>query len=416
MDFLKFPPARFLFCITLLFMLTVSCSSGGGNTQEDTTNGDNPPADNGGGDGDDPPDDNGGGDTSSSIPECTSGPLFSVLPVSETDFTDLAPLGNLNPTGHTFPTMHHYFYLTNSDGTGAPDEVPVYMPGDAWITSVSTSEHLSAIPVYTDYSITFYPCSQYKAYYGHIQGLSAELQAQLATITDSSCNTYTTGGDDYRHCTYNLEYFMAAGTDIGVAGGTEGQWALDFGARDMRNAPLQFANQTRWENGAGDGIYTACVSDAYEPTQQAFLESRFGYSGIPRTVPPVCGTIEQDITGTAQGVWFLATAGPNDIFPEDPHLALVHDNFDPSIGVLSIGTSLGGASGRHTYTPTSSGFINREVSEITNDGDIYCYPLNSGALLLQMPGTDSIELEFQSSADCDDGIYVFTGDKVSFIR
>ncbi len=356
--------------------------------------------------------------STSSLPDCGSGHLFTALPLSPSDFTDLTPLGNLNPTGHTFPTMHHYFYIVNSDGEGAPDVVNVHMPGDAWIVNINTSEHLSEEPVYTDYSISFKPCSQYRAYFGHIQSLSTDLQSQLEQKSSGSCNTYTTGGKDYRYCTYSMEHYVPADTVIGTAGGTAGQWALDFGARDKRIPALQWANQTRWENGAGDAIYTACVSNAYEPTLKTELESRFGYSGNYRSEPPVCGTIEQDLAGTAQGVWFLASADSNRVFPEDPHVALVHDKIDPSVGVLSIGTSLPEASGAHSFTPASSGLVNREFSEISgNDAGIYCYALTgNSAVLLQLVDDTSLKLEFKE-IDCDvDTPFSFTGSAVLFVR
>jgi hypothetical protein len=214
-----------------------------------------------------------------------------------------------------------------------------------------------------------------------------------------------------------MEYFVASNTVIGTAGGTVGQWALDFGARDERAPALQWANQARWENGAGDIIYTACVSDAYEATLKLTLEGRFGKVGNPRTTPPVCGTIEQDIPGTAQGVWFLSTADVNSIYPEDPHIALVHDNYDPSQGVLSIGTSVPDASGKHLFTPTAAGAVNREFSGISHtDSTIYCYPLQpSGALLLQMAGETSLNLEYQSN-DCTKIPNKLTDSAVLFIR
>jgi len=352
------------------------------------------------------------------LSDCQTGSLFTALPLAENDFTDLAPLGNLNPTGHTFPTKHHYFYIVNSDDEGAPDVVPVYMPGDSWITQISTTEHLSASPVYTDYSISFKPCNQYRAYFGHIQGLSSELETLLENSTADFCTSYSTGGDDYHHCGYSLEHYVSAGTQIGIAGGTVGQWALDFGARDQRQTALQWANQERWEADGDDTIYTACVSDAYEDTLRLTLEARYAYGATTRTVEPVCGTIAQDVPGTAQGVWFLSTASTDTTSPEDQHIALVHDNYNPEVGVLSIGTSISGASGRHEFSPATSGLIDRELSDITNDGLVYCFDINqpNNRLLLQMTGASTLQLEYQSSTQCSDGGFNFTGSEVSFIR
>lgn len=350
--------------------------------------------------------------TNSNIPACGSGDLFSARPLNIGDYSYIAPLGNLNPPGHTYPTMHHYFYITNSDGIGAPDVVPVFSPGDVYITQISTSEHLSASPVFTDYGITFKPCTEYKAFFGHVQSINTELQNQLNRVTPS-CNTYSTGGEDFRYCSYSLEYFVSAGTQLGTTGGRDGQFALDFGARDLRLPALQWANQNRWQISAGDGVYTACPSDAFEATLKAELETGFtDYLGNPRTVAPVCGNIAQDIAASAQGVWFRE--GVSDFYPEDPHIALVHDNFDPNFGVLSLGTSLT-ISGAFRYTPTHNGFIDREFSEVIADNNIYCYNLSSGAkILLRLTSDTRMEVEHQAG-NCSLTPYSFNN-AVAFIR
>lgn len=71
---------------------------------------------------------------------------------------------------------------------------------------------------------------------------------------------------------------------------------------------------------------------------QATLSALLGRFTLRRIIAPTCGTIMQDIAGTAQGRWFFDTSSG-----EDRHLALVHDNVDPRVGVFSVGTSLTGS-------------------------------------------------------------------------
>jgi hypothetical protein len=348
---------------------------------------------------------------------CDGGPYFSVSPLDSTHYNGLAPLGNLNPTGHTFPTNHHYFNIINSDGVGAPDEVPVYMPGDGWIVTVSTSEHLNASPApYTDYALEFKPCSTYTASFGHMFSLSTELQNAIAGA-DANCFSYSTGGEDFRECEYDMEYFISAGTPVGTTGGREGQWALDYGAQDMDQTPLQWANQSRIENYASDLPYTACMSDAFEPAIKTELESRYSnFDGSKkRTVAPLCGHIDQDIAGTAQGIWF--EQGTTGFYPEDPHLALVHDNVDPTQGVFSIGTALSDLSGvSHSFTPQNSGQTDQDFSQVTADGNIYCYPYTSGRILLTMPGASQLSLAYDASGDCSSIPTTMPAGTVSYVR
>lgn len=352
------------------------------------------------------------------LPECSSGALFSVLPLNDDQYTGLLPLGSLNPPGHTFPTDHHYFYLANPDSAdGPPPIVPVRMPGDAWITEIATSTQSPSDPPYTDYTITFKPCENYEAYFGHISDISAELHAELSGITPD-CHDYSTDGVDYHYCRYRLRRFTSAGTNIGTAGGHVGQWALDFGAHDFRQAPLQWVNQTRIETGATQMPYTACPSEMFTPALKTALEARFsGYSGVVhRTIPPLCGQIDQDVPGTAQGIWFRD--GIDDVYPEDPHLALVHDNVDPAISVISMGTSIASATGRHSFSASHSGLVDREFDEVTPGDSIYCYnaSIPGQSLLLRLMPDTQLRVEYNSGADCSVTPYNFTGSEVTFVR
>lgn len=356
----------------------------------------------------------GGSGTSSDLLSCGSAELFTALPMALDDFRGLVPLGTLNPSGHTFPTDHIYFYIRLADpsgGSGGPASVDVYAPGDVRITEVSAAEHLSADPSYTDYTITFYPCTELHAYFGHVQSLSSSLSAQVGSLTDN-CETYSTGGEDFRSCSKVVSIDVTAGTLLGTTGRT-GQLALDFGAYDSRITPAGFVNQARFTSSYP---YAVCPVDYFSTSLKSALEARFSsYTGATqRTVAPVCGEVGQDVSGTAQGLWFLPNTAT---YPEDPHLALAHDNVTPSIAVFSVGTSLTGvSSGTYTFTPASSGAVNRDFSDVTFDGNRYCYETDEGVVfMLQLASSTTLHIQKLDQSNCDN-IPDFDSSTVTFER
>ena len=76
----------------------------------------------------------------------------------------------------------------------------------------------------------------------------------------------------------------------------------------------------------------SCALDYFVDDVTDSLRARLGRSGSRRTTPPVCGEIMQDVPGTAAGRWYRV--GVSDNFPEDPHLALAHDNYGPGGGAF----------------------------------------------------------------------------------
>jgi len=370
------------------------------------------------------------------IPDCPADPndpLFDYPPLALTDFDTIVPLGNLNPPSHTFPTDHIYFYLLRSDPSNhnsAPLVVPVYSPGRIWITGVATSEHVSAIPPYIDYSLYFSPCRQVRGYFLHVQSLEPALLEKIGSFDDDHCNTYETGGQTYRRCSkWDLKVEIQSGEVIGSAGGQAGQNALDMGAYDARVAPLEYVNPSVFytDRDGFDLLHIVCPMDYYAEELRVELLSRFGGWGDDlRTVEPICGQVEQDEPGTVQGKWYLP--GEPVPFPEDPHIALVHDNVDPTIGAFSVGNSLPSLkSGVYFFNPVNEGFVNRDFDQVVADDDIYCYELYvSGGghaprsvpsiILIHLITDTTLRIEAQSASSCGSGPWEFTEDSLDFDR
>ena len=333
----------------------------------------------------------------SNIAACGDGPLLTVLPLDISTVDTFTPLGNLNPSAHVFPTDHTYFY-----GNSATDLI---MPGDGWITAVRTqTANYPNIPPIVDYAIELKLCRQYKVILGHVLTVISDLENVIASQS-GRCEEYSTGGASFRQCWYSLERFYNAGTVIGTANG------IDLGAYDRRQSPLQWVGQSYITQKDYDMPYTACLEDEYDPVAWALISTV-----NPRTEPPLCGKIDLDVAGTAQGIWFRE--GITTLYPEDPHLALVYDAIDPSRASISIGTSLAPtATGVHQFIPNTTGDTDRKFDTITPGSTIYCYKsAYSGQLLLQLPVDRRLLLEHQSSADCTNPPYIMSSNAVVFVR
>ena len=355
--------------------------------------------------------------------------FFSVSPVDYKDFTDLAPLGTVSPPSHTFPTDHMYFFIKNeniNDPESIPNKVPVYAPGDMTVTKIGSQERYEDGQLLnSDYSMDFAPCKEVAGYFTHMSSLSDKLK-KVFDEQKKSCSEYSTGGYNYKNCESEVEIKVKAGEQIGTAGGMKGQAALDMGMLDFRAEPLTYANQKRWE---GKSVTTVCPLDYFSlPTKEEIYAKVGGYSQ-KRTIEPICGQIDQDIAGTAQGVWFKKGTPQNfeSSHPEDPHLALVHDNADYAQPVFSIGNSMQKSSleaGRYYYTVKDSGNVNRDFGKVV-PGSVYCFdgvnnmfnpdPLGF-IIILELPTEETLKIEKQEKSLCGSGLWSFTGNSSEFER
>ena len=77
--------------------------------------------------------------------------------------------------------------------------------------------------------------------------------------------------------------------------------------------------------------------------------------GDRRTQQPLCGKIDFDVAGTAQGDWVMSSMADDDM-AQSYGLGLVKDNVDPSIYVVCIG-NLGSAidASELPFAPSAAG-------------------------------------------------------------
>ena len=364
--------------------------------------------------------------------------FFSVSPIALSDLISITPLGNPNPPAHTFPTDHIYFYVKRAGPASMPGalppaaEVTVFSPGDITILQVNSKDYLSStqkgFKPHTDYQMDFALCKEFRGRFDHLASLSDKIKSQHQE-SDENTHTYSTGGTTVKFHSTKVHIKLKAGEIIGTAGGPNGSNALDFWAFDYRITPHVYANPSRWRE---NSFYVVCPIDYFIPTVRDTLRKRLGsFDGTLRTEPPLCGEVAQDKSGTAQGIWFVkGTTFAKEATrsnPEDAHLALVHDNVDPSKCVFSMGISMEGKglpSGAYYFVSQHSGLINRDFGEITADGNVYCYEVESrfrqegskAILLLQMINPTTVRIEKFDGASRGDGPWKFGSNYVEFGR
>ena len=200
---------------------------------------------------------------------------------------------------------------------------------------------------------------------------------------------------------------------MGMAGEGIGQAVFDFGTYDKRIPAHQFANPKRWEH-REQMLHVVCALDYYNSPLKEQLKQRLGSAeqGVKRTIEPICGTVAQDVVGSAQGIWVNPGSGP--IGPENNYLGLLHDNLDPRIPIFSVGelgAKVGLNYGTYTFTPASSGLVNREFKDIKSDSKIYCFETKPQSvhgssketvvILLTMPTPETVHLGKLNGQSCD---------------
>jgi hypothetical protein len=88
-------------------------------------------------------------------------------------------------------------------------------------------------------------------------------------------------------------------------------------------------------------------------------------------------------------------------------LAFVNDNDFPKVQVVSIARIFTDPS-KFKFIPKTSGKINREFSQVTADGNIYCYkaeevgksfePIPTGKILVQMTSDTQLKIEHKTGS------------------
>ncbi|MFZ3077641.1 MAG: hypothetical protein WA139_04255 [Candidatus Aenigmatarchaeota archaeon] len=336
------------------------------------------------------------------LPSCGTGKeLFSVVPVDINKVVAITPLGNFNPQGgHVYPTDHVYF----SSGGATFGTSPLYAPGNGWIMEIRADTRETG----TEYVMDFAPCREVLVRFDHVKSVSQKLADKLVEPYDAT-DHFVIGGTTRDVKTKLMNVSVSAGEVLGVAG------AGDWTTYDSRNANV-FANRTRYQN--YEYPNATCPIDYYNSTIRAMLGSKLGkYDGsVKRTIEPLCGQVAQDVPNTAQGIWVKVGGEPfADINQEANQLTLAHDNIDPGVGAFVMGPSVTDVPASiYTFTPTSSGLVNRDFKDVKSDGNVYCYDVSTiyhdttvNSFILQLTSPTALRIARHYSG-CGSGPWSFS--------
>jgi len=341
--------------------------------------------------------------------------FLTALPLRPENFYLFVNLGHMSQPGHVFPSDHGGFYLNDYLVSK-----PVLCPAGMEIIRITVTEHVNK--GYSDYAMTLSANGErFQIVFGHLSRIRDSILERAEAGGGPNCDTYSTAGDTYRNCWYGTSIPVSAGDTLGEAGGNPGQFGLDFGVYD-RTRRIEFAGG-RFDN--SQYPYTVSPLDYFTEEICAVLIPKCGdyLCGRPyfRTEPPVGGTVDYDLPGTAQGLWFKSG---EPMYPEDPHLALVYHNADPGVPVFSVGVSLTGLdSGTYTFAPADTGSVDRSFRGVQSDGRIYRYQIRypceaetaaRAVLLVQL--TDASHLKIEKQAADAGPPWRFTSNAVMYER
>ena len=346
-----------------------------------------------------------------SLSDCTSAPPFTRALVEPADLVEVSPLAYVSPPGKTFPTPHLGFSTFWEPGMVGADPAPVWAPGEIVVTEVAFvrySNPQTGEVFLEDYALRFQPCRQILMYLGHLSELAPAVLDSVGPIPGpgAECREpYMANHTRVEGCLKRTEFRISAGDRLGTMGGA-GQSAMDVGLYDHTRPPLPYVNP---ERNAGGGMlnnnYIACPLDYFVPVlRSAYLALN------PRTAPPRCGEMMQDVAGTLQGRWFV-----DDQPADDRHAGFFMDWLDPGLLIVAMGHSVpsipaGGYNFRAVSPAEAPARVNPAFRDVTPGPDIYCFErredggrwLRDLVILIQLPADDHVLVEGVPRTTCGD--------------
>lgn len=282
--------------------------------------------------------------------------IFTASPLRLEDVTEIIPIGNLAPPGHTLPTEHAYFFFHKDYSPGAPlPRLPVYAPGSG---TVRRFQVMGPRSFRVDVEV-----SSWLSYY--------------LILLDMDTTRYRPGRK------------ITAGEQLGVTEGSAN--SLDIGVVNKRIERKGFARPARY------GPDTKHIDSPF----RYFAEPLRGqvYARVNREGADKDGTLEVDVPGTLAGVWFRddVPLGASGMDAWSRAIVFAPDVRKPGQKRVSIGFGLyvsglfgvqPGAPEFSSVTP-SRGAVGYRLDALDNSADPW-----RGVLMVQLAGADTLYAEF----------------------
>ncbi|MBI2451187.1 MAG: peptidoglycan-binding protein [Parcubacteria group bacterium] len=333
------------------------------------------------------------------LSSCVGNILLTDSPIDVSMVNRLIPLGHIGTPHHAIPMDHMEYLLPQmGEGAGRPILTDIKAPGAVHIIGVrQTIKKVNGVIVDDKYySIGFTPCKEVLFYFEAMGTISDALKQAVQNAKNTELVASDMEGNQETVLkSYRIDYITKPGEIIGTAGGPDYPGAtLDWGVYDFRIPKLGFLGE-QFDNRLQ---YTTCPIDYFPSPLKEQLYEKFD-----REVPPRCGEVMQDKAGTIQGNW--KAQGQPDSLNDLILMGIVHNNTDPSIGVIGVAGVIANH-GSIDFTPQYKGLVNREPSEVKADGQIYCYQSGShqqvssakpisGRILMQLQNNQTLKIEHQ---------------------
>lgn len=356
---------------------------------------------------------------------------YSLVDLSK--ISALTPLGNLNPPGHTSPVDHIYF------STDTTEKISLYAPADSTITSILEIKRSDSNKP-SEYVVQYTICKGLVLDFAGYMELTQPLKDKLAKAKPKGCSgeTKKEGHESAeRQCGYDINFPVKSGELMGYTQATpkdekDGNldlpfeiWAANYNKEPPANIDWSYYGDDRY-------AHIMCPFDLYTGDLKKQFYAKLGgteqrvdkdeetgkvtkSTGTlkPRTVEPICGTANQNIVGTIQGMWFgegWKNRKDKNFVDDSRQFSFLHWNVDPAYAEIgNAGEITGGQANQISFIPNHTGTIDREFSEVKADGKVYCYNYrtsrdgknSSGKILAQLIDDRHLKLEFQEN-DCNE--------------
>lgn len=314
----------------------------------------------------------------SGCPKDLSG-VFTKSFINPDKILALRPLGFTTGMDHILPLDHTGFTLKVDS---SDEKVPVYAPSQITITRISK---------HTDYTAEGKPftnASNYMFDFTICQGVTGwsefvhDLSPQLQNIWDQAKKQHDEGSLNQGARAVNdsarINFTANAGDLIGYTV-VQPSFALSIFDDRSKRTDVDFSYYSDNSRRVANAV---CFTNLYSGDLKKILTDKYGYyedrQGLtpgftPRTAEPRCGQVVQNIVGTVQGDWFANRPKRDEnLEAEGKTISFIHNNYDPSIGEISIGGNIVPKPQTFSFKPTHNATLNREFSE-TKAGQIYCY-------------------------------------------
>lgn len=361
--------------------------------------------------------------TELTMPKCPEN-LEGVLTYPLIDLSKISaitPLGNLNPPGHTSPVDHNYF------STNSTEKIALYAPADSTITNIiALYQDLGSGYKPTDFVVQYTVCKGIILDFAGYTEIIKPLRDQLAKQKGSCKGGIVKEGHEGKEqqCGYFLNYKVKSGDLIGYTQAKVEEksgelkfpfeiWAANYNKEAPSNIDWSFYEEERY-------AHIMCTFDLYadeirnqfydklggerfeiikDPSTGKLIKNETTF--IKRTIEPVCGTVNHNIVGTIQGMWFgkgWKTQHVRDFVDDRRQFSIFHYNVDPTYAQIgNAGEISNGQAGQIQFIANHTGTIDREPSEVRADGKVYCYNYqNQGKILVQLMDNTNLKLEHQS--------------------